>query len=193
MKLWHNFKRKGKLIDLSVLFVDIRNFTSISDILNPEEVSRFLNEYFEEIIPTIYKNKGIVNKFIGDELLVVFGAPKENPKHAEYAVKCALEIIEKIKKNKSDIEIGIGVSTGIAFVGNIGSAQRYEYSTVGNTVNTASRLESFNKLYKTNILISEDTYQRVKSIIEAEEVDSVCIAENSEPIKIYELKSLKNV
>jgi adenylate cyclase len=195
-----NSKLGGKCSDITILFADIRNFTSISDSLEPEEVSCLLNEYFSEMIPVIIKNKGFINKFIGDAIMVLFGAPTENEEHPKMAVRCAVEMLEKAKKlqkrwqteNKPFIDIGVGISSGIAFVGNIGSAERNEYSAIGNTVNTANRLETFNKLYKTNILISEQTYERVKDIIEAEEVDSVCIALNSEPIKIYEVKTLKN-
>jgi len=195
-----NSKLGGKCSDISILFVDIRNFTSICDVLEPKEVSFLLNEYFSEIIPVIFNYKGSVNKFIGDELMVIFGAPVENQNHPKLAVKCAIKIFNKTnelqkkwqKEEKPLIDIGIGISSGIAFVGNIGSEERHEYSAIGNTVNTANRLESFNKLYKTNILISEQTYERVKDIIEADEVDSVCITQNSEPIKIYEVKSLIN-
>lgn len=194
-----NSELGGKRSDISVLFADIRNFTSISDALEPEEVSIMLNEYFGEMIPIIYKHKGTVNKFIGDALMVIFGAPVENKAHPQQAVKCAYEMLKKAaelqekwqKENKPNLEIGVGISSGIAFIGNIGSKERYEYSAIGHTVNTASRLETFNKLYKTNILISESTYERVKDIIKAEEVDSVCITAHSEPIRIYELKSVK--
>lgn len=194
-------KLGGKRADISILFADIRNFTSISDSLEPEEVSYILNEYFSEMIPIIFKNKGIVNKFIGDALMVIFGAPLENQEHPQQAVKCAVEMFEKARELQSrnrrltdfPLEIGIGISSGIAFVGNIGSAERHEYSAIGHTVNTASRLETFNKLYKTNILISESTYERVRDITEVVEVDTVCITARSEPIKIYEPKSvLKN-
>ncbi len=191
-------KLGGKRADVSILFADIRNFTSLAETLEPEAVSGILNEYFSEMIPVIFSNKGTVNKFIGDALLVIFGAPVENSEHPKLAVKCATEMLKKTvemkekwqKENKPLIEIGIGISSGIAFVGNIGSDDRHEYSAIGSTVNIASRLESFNKLYKTNILISEYTYERVKEIIEAKEVDSVCVTQNSEPMKIYEVKSV---
>jgi adenylate cyclase len=193
-------KLGGKRADISILFADIRNFTSISDNLEPEEVSSILNEYFSEMIPIVFNNKGTVNKFMGDALLVIFGAPVENPEHPKMAVKCAVDMIKKVNglqkkwqdENKPLIDIGIGISSGIAFVGNIGSDERHEYSAIGNIVNTANRLESFNKIYKTNILICENTYKRVESIIEAEEIDSICITQSSEPIKIYEIKSLKS-
>lgn len=190
----------GKRADISILFADIRNFTSISDTHPPEEVSSILNEYFGEMIPIIFENKGTVNKFIGDALMVIFGAPLENPEHPKLAVKCAVDMLEKVEQlqkkwqneNKPFIDIGIGISSGIAFVGNIGAPERMEYSAIGNTVNTASRLESFNKLYKTGILICERTYEKVKDIIESREIDTVCITQNSEPIKIYELITLKS-
>jgi adenylate cyclase len=193
-------KLGGKRSEISVLFVDIRNFTHISETTDPEKVSELLNEYFSEMIPIIFKYHGTVNKFIGDALLVIFGAPVEDSKHPEMAVKCAVEIYLKVlevkekwlSQNKPEINIGIGISTGEAFVGNIGSDDRFEYTAIGNTVNVANRLETFNKIYKTSILISESTYQRVKDIIEAEEIDSVSVTQNSEPIKIYELKSVKS-
>jgi len=193
-------KLDGKRADISVLFVDIRNFTHMSEIMDPEEVGALLNEYFSELIPVIFKYNGTVNKFIGDAIMVIFGAPVENPDHPKNAVKCAVEILKKIKdlkvkwvleEDKPDISIGIGISSGEAFVGNVGSEDRFEYSAIGNTVNIANRLESFNKLYKTSILISENTYQRVKDIVIAQEMDSVNVTQGSEPIKIFELRDIK--
>ncbi|HSA07266.1 MAG TPA: adenylate/guanylate cyclase domain-containing protein [Candidatus Gastranaerophilales bacterium] len=194
-------KLKGKRSDITVLFVDIRNFTSISETTDPQKVSELLNEYFNELIPVIFKYHGTVNKFIGDAVMAIFGAPIECSDHPENAVRCAIEMYERIqdlklkweKENKPEINVGIGISTGEAFVGNVGAKERFEYSAIGNTVNIANRLESFNKLYKTSILISETTYNRVKDKIEAEEIDSVCVTQSSEPIKIFELKALRQV
>ncbi|OGI04154.1 MAG: hypothetical protein A2Y25_05880, partial [Candidatus Melainabacteria bacterium GWF2_37_15] len=109
-------KLGGKRADISVLFVDIRNFTHISETLPPEKVSELLNEYFSHMIPIIFKYKGTVNKFIGDALLVIFGAPVENPEHPILAIKCALEMLDKVQEF-SNINIGIGINTGEAFVG----------------------------------------------------------------------------
>lgn len=182
-------KLGGKRADISVLFADIRNFTHISETIPPEQVTELLNSYFSAMVPIIFKYKGTVNKFVGDAMLVIFGAPVENTEHPQLAVKCAIEMLEK-SKEFGNISIGIGISSGEAFVGNVGSEERCEYTAIGNTVNVASRLESFNKIYKTNILISESTYENVKNIIQAEETDSVCVTQNSEPIKIYELLGL---
>jgi len=183
-------KLGGKRADISVLFVDIRNFTHISETLPPEEVSELLNDYFSQMIPIIFKYKGTVNKFVGDALLVIFGAPVENTEHPYLAVKCAIEMLEKVEE-MPDINVGIGISSGEAFVGNIGSDERFEYTAIGNTVNVASRLETFNKIYKTSVLISESTYERVKDFVRVQEVDSVAVTQNSEPIRIFELKDLK--
>lgn len=190
-------KLDGKRSDISVLFIDIRNFTHISETTPPEKVSELLNEYFSELVPIIFSHNGTVNKFIGDAIMAVFGAPVENPEHPVCAVKCALALYDKVQElrvkwvleqDKPDITIGIGISSGEAFVGNVGSDERFEYSVIGNTVNVANRLESFNKIYKTSILISEATYERVKDVVPAKEIDSVCVTKDSEPIKIYKLK-----
>lgn len=190
-------KLDGKRSDISVLFIDIRNFTYISETTPPEKVSELLNEYFSELVPIIFSHNGTVNKFIGDAIMAVFGAPVENPEHPVCAVKCALALYEKVQElrvkwvleqDKPDITIGIGISSGVAFVGNVGSDERFEYSVIGNTVNVANRLESFNKIYKSSILISEATHERVKDVVAAEEIDSVCVTKDSEPIKIYKLK-----
>lgn len=190
-------KLDGKRSNISVLFIDIRNFTHISETMPPERVSEILNEYFSELIPVIFAHNGTVNKFIGDAIMAVFGAPVENEEHPTNAVKCALALYEKVKElrvkwvleqDKPDITIGIGISSGEAFVGNVGSDERFEYSVIGNTVNVANRLENFNKIYKTSILISEATYNRVEDIVVAEEIDSVSVTVDSEPIKIFKLK-----
>ncbi len=196
-----NLKLGGIRSEVTILMIDIRKFTCLSDCLEPEELSFLLNEYFGEMVPIIFKNKGTVNKFVGDAILVIFGAPVETKDHAKDAVRCALEMLDKVKElsekwqkeKKHSINVGIGISTGVVFVGNIGSDLRMEYSAIGRTVNVASRLESFNKLYKTEILISECTYEVVKDIVNVKEVDSVCVTQNSKPMTIYELESLKDV
>ncbi len=118
----HNVE--GKLADVSILFADIRNFTFISDSLPPQEVSALLNEFFKEMIPIINRHNGVVNKFVGMRLLVIFGDPRQNPEHPKAAVQCAFEMFNKTlkihqrwqKEGKPDIDIGIGISSGIAFL-----------------------------------------------------------------------------
>lgn len=188
-------KPGGKRAEVTVLFADIRGFTAIAETLEPEEVSAILNVYFSEMVPIILKNKGILNKFMGDAFLAIFGAPIENSNHPKLAVKCAVELLSKVKElqeewiqeGKPKIEIGIGINTGIAFVGNIGSEDRLEYTVIGDTVNLANRLESFNKLYSTRLLISSSTYEKVKDSVDTIKINSVKIKGRSEIVDIFEV------
>ena len=188
-------KLGGKRACVTVLFADIRGFTSISEQLSAEEVTNILNEYFSAIAPVIEKHNGILNKFMGDAVLAVFGEPIKNENHAVDAVKCADEMLKKVKQlqgkwldeKKKKIEIGIGISTGEAFVGNIGSEERLEYTVIGDTVNTASRIENYNKVYKTKFLISEETFLRVQKYVDVIKIREVTIRGKSKKINIYEV------
>ena len=188
-------KLGGKRACVTVLFADIRGFTSISEQLSAEEVTNILNEYFSAIAPVIEKHNGILNKFMGDAVLAVFGEPIKNENHAVDAVKCADEMLKKVKQlqgkwldeGKPKIEIGIGISTGEAFVGNIGSEERLEYTVIGDTVNTASRIENYNKVYKTKFLISEETFLRVQKYVDVIKIREVTIRRKSKKINIYEV------
>ena len=185
----------GKRACVTVLFADIRGFTSISEKLSAEEVTRILNEYFSAIAPIIENHNGILNKFMGDAVLAVFGEPIKNENHAIDAVKCADDMLKKVKQlqakwldeGKPKIEIGIGISTGEAFVGNIGSEERLEYTVIGDTVNTASRIENYNKVYKTKFLISEETFVRVQKYVDVIKIREVAIRGKSKKINIYEV------
>ncbi len=169
-----SIKLGGKRAEVTVLFADIRGFTSISEQLSPVEVTKILNEYFSELVPIIEQHKGILNKFMGDAILAIFGEPIKNENHPIDAVKCANTMLKKVKllqekwlnEGKPKIEIGIGIATGEAFVGNIGSEERLEYTVIGDTVNTASRIENYNKVYRTNFLISEETYLKVQKYVD---------------------------
>ncbi len=188
-------KLGGKRACVTVLFADIRGFTSISEKLSAEEVTKILNEYFSAIVPIIEKHNGILNKFVGDAVLAVFGEPIKNENHAVDAVKCADDMLKKVKQlqskwleeGKPKIEIGVGISTGEAFVGNIGSEERLEYTVIGDTVNTASRIENYNKVYKTKFLISEETFLRVQKYVDVIKIREVAIRGKSKRINIYEV------
>ncbi|MBQ7763832.1 adenylate/guanylate cyclase domain-containing protein [bacterium] len=185
----------GKRANVTVLFSDIRGFTSMSEQLTPQEVSEILNEYFTEMEPIISKYNGIINKFIGDAVMAVFGEPIQDKCHAKNAVKSAYEMLQKVKElqkkwakeGKPKIEIGIGIATGEVFVGNIGSINRMEYTVIGDTVNLASRLEGYNKVYKTKLLISPATYQEVKSIVDVIKISDVQIRGKANKMDIYEV------
>lgn len=191
-------KLGGKKANVTVLFADIRGFTSMSEKMSAEEVSLILNEYFTEIEPIISKYNGVINKFIGDAVMAIFGEPIQDKNHAENAVKCANEMLEKVellqkkwlKEGKPKIEIGIGINTGDAFVGNIGSEKRLEYTVIGDMVNLASRIESYNKVYKTNFLISSTTYEKVRNIADVIKISEVAIRGKAKKLNIYEVLRL---
>lgn len=190
-----NIKLGGKKAEITVLFADIRDFTSISERLSAEEVSEILNEYFSEVVPIIERYNGILNKFMGDAVLAIFGEPIRHKDHAQNAVRCADKMLKRVKylqrkwleEGKPKIEIGIGISTGEAFVGNIGSENRLEYTVIGDTVNTASRIENYNKIYKTKFLISQETYRYVAQIADVIKIREVTIRGKSQKMNIYEV------
>lgn len=185
----------GKKAQITVMFADIRGFTSLSETRKAEEVSLLLNEYFTELEPIIEKHNGVINKFIGDAVLVVFGDPTPDKNHALNAVKCAHELRAKvreirerwIKEGKPKIDIGVGINTGEAFIGNVGSSNRFEYTVIGDTVNIASRIEDYNKICKTQILISENTYNKISQIVDVIKIREVSIKGKRQKINIYEV------
>ena len=189
----------GKKAVVTVLFSDIRGFTSLSEMMSAQQVSELLNEYFTEMEKIITKNNGIINKFIGDAIMAVFGEPIQDENHAINAVLCGYEMLQKVselhskwqKENKPLIDIGVGVNTGEVFIGNIGSVNRMEYTVIGDTVNLASRLESYNKTYHTKMLISETTYEASKEQIQVNKISDVEIRGKSQRLTIYEVKGLK--
>ncbi len=190
-----NIKLGGKRANITVLFSDIRGFTSISEKLSAEEVTDILNEYFSLVEPIIRKHNGVLNKFIGDAVLAIFGEPIQDKNHALNAVLCANEMHKKFAElqqkweleGKPHIEIGVAINSGEAFVGNIGSSERLEYTVIGDTVNTASRIESYNKVYKTRFLISESTYEKVSRICDVIKIREVAIRGKALKINIYEV------
>ena len=193
-----NISLGGKRANITVLFADIRNFTAISEKMSPDSISEILNEYFSALIPIIEEHNGVLNKFVGDAMLVIFGEPKKTDTHALDAVQCGIRMLRKVKclqekwleEGKPKIEIGIGISTGEAFVGNVGSKNRLEYTVLGDTVNTASRIENYNKVYKTNFLVSESTYEKVKSSVDAITIKNVAIKGKTNKINLYEIVRL---
>lgn len=184
----------GRKEILTIMFIDIRGFTRISEQHSAEEVTEILNNYFREVIPVIKKHSGTINKFIGDALLAVFTA--ESPEtHARNAVLAGKEILKKLRNSrmiqeaegKEKITAGIGINTGEVFVGCIGTEDRREYAVIGDTVNIASRTESVNRLYKTEFLITENTYKYVKDIADVIKISNVEFKGKREKINVYEV------
>lgn len=161
----------GENCEITVMFCDIRNFTAMSEKMRPEEVVSFLNLYFTRMERCITKNHGIINKYIGDAVMALFGAPVKSDSHAEDAFRAALDMKsalaglneESARKNRAAVGFGIGLHSGDVLAGNIGAENRLEYTVIGDTVNTASRIESLCKTYHTDLLLSEATAKRIRS------------------------------
>lgn len=167
--LKRGLKLGGEEREVTVLFADLRNFTSLTERLQPGEVVDLLNNYFAQMVDVIARHGGTVNKFLGDGILAIFGAPVRYDDGAGRAVVTALRMTERlaefnrqqVAKGKPELDIGIGIGTGNVIVGNIGSIERMEYTAVGDPVNLASRLDELNKQLGTSILVSPSTYQQV--------------------------------
>ena len=179
---------------LTVMFIDIRDFTTISEQHTAEEVTEILNNYFKEVIPVIKKHGGIINKFIGDALLVIFKG--ETPViHAKNAVRAGKDILRKLKNfrqiqeadGKEKITAGIGINTGEVFIGYVGTDDCCEYTVIGDTVNIANRTESTNRVYRTDFLITENTYQYVKDIADVIKISDVQLKGKREKVNVYEV------
>ena len=178
---------------VTVLFSDIRGFTSISEKLEPEQVAEMLREYLSEMTEIVFKHGGTVDKYIGDCIMALYNVPFEDPEHAIKAVRTGLEFQERTiavsqrweAKLGVAIRNGVGINTGEAVVGTLGSRQRLEYTAIGDTINLGSRLESITKEYKSNIIISEFTYEHVKSHFITKELGDVTVKGKTRPVKIY--------
>ena len=185
----------GEERTLSVFFSDIAGFTSISEKMAPQALTELLSEYLQEMSESVAQHQGTVDKFIGDSVMAFWGAPRRLEDHAVLACQTALDnqarlarLCEKWKlSSTAHFEIRIGIHTGRLVVGNIGAHNRLNYTVIGDTVNTASRLESLNKVYGTKIIIGEATYLAAKDKIEARLIDLVAVKGKSQGIKVYEL------
>ncbi len=183
----------------AVMFCDMRGFTDLSSQMKPEEAVNLLNEFFSKVVDIIFEFEGMLDKFMGDGLLAVFGVPVEFPDSEERAVKVALkikEVVEKwnkerILKGEEPIRISIGIHSGDVVAGNVGSKRRLDYTVIGKTVNIASRVESLNREFNTDILITQDVYRKVKDIVDVEKEKPVFVKGVSEPIETYHVLSLK--
>lgn len=185
----------GKRAVVTVLFSDIRGFTSMSENMPADEVSKILNEYFAQMEPIIRKYNGVINKFIGDAIMVIFGEPIQDINHPKNAVKCAYEMLKKVsylrekwlEQGRPRFEIGVGINTGEVFIGNIGTENRMEYTVIGDSVNLASRIEGYNKVYKTNLLVSSTTYNYISDCADVIKIKEVQIRGKAKKMDIYEV------
>jgi adenylate cyclase len=185
----------GEKRRLSILFTDIRGFSTISEHMKPEDLAELLTEHLGAQTTIVFRHRGFVDKYIGDAVMAFWGAPLEVPDHARRACLTALDIATAMPglrvrwglRGWPDVHIGIGIATGDAVVGNFGSAQRLSYTAISDDVNLASRLEGLNKLYGTAILVSEQTRTEIGEEFVCREIDSVRVKGKTKPVTVYEV------
>ncbi|RTZ64764.1 MAG: adenylate/guanylate cyclase domain-containing protein [Aquificaceae bacterium] len=195
-----NINMDGERREMSVLFSDIRNFTALSEGLSTHKLKQFLNIYLTPITAIIFKQQGTIDKYIGDLVMAFWGAPLDDPQHAEHAVKAALEMRDKTRTMQKEfrdlglqetVSAGTGIHTGEMNVGDMGSSYRRAYTVLGDAVNLGSRLESLTKQYGISILTSEETMLQCPSV-SFRQIDHVRVKGRQEPVKIYEPIALTN-
>ncbi len=185
----------GEVQDLTVMFSDIRDFTSLSEGLTPDDLVHLLNQYLSAMTDILFRNLGTLDKYIGDAIMAFWGSPYPQKDHAECACRCALEMIAALEQlnrqwaeqGRRPIAIGIGLNTGPVNVGNMGSDKRLAWTVMGDNVNLASRLEGMTKQYRSRVIISESTYNQVAPQFVAREVDRIRVKGKKQPVVIYEL------
>jgi adenylate cyclase len=202
-------KMGGDRKEVSVLFSDIRSYTTITESLTAEDVVMMLNEYFETMVEAVFNYKGTLDKYIGDAIMAVFGSPLPIPDHAWMAVQTAIDMrhrlkefnikrLEKLKPQSqkeidmATIKIGIGINSDTVISGNIGSTRRMEFTAIGDGVNLGSRLEGASKQYGTDAIISETTYNLCSDRLWVRELDRIQVKGKNQPVSVYELVGLKS-
>jgi adenylate cyclase len=176
---------------VSVMFADIRGFTELSERMAPEKIVELLNEYFTRVTDVIFDNGGTLDKYIGDAVMAVFGAPISKGNDAYNAVKAATELQRLVAEMNRDakardwpeLDVGIGINTGVVTAGNIGSPRRIDYTVIGDNVNTASRL--MNKAIAGEIIISDSTAADIRDMFALSRLDPILVKGKSEPIPAY--------
>ncbi len=184
----------GEMRNVTIFFSDLAGFSSISEALAPPDLVHFMNEYLSAMSDIIQEQGGFVDKYIGDAIVAVFGAPLDDPNHAENAVRAALRCRERLHKLNTEpaewqrfsLRQRIGLNSGDALVGNIGSRQRFNYTVMGDTVNVASRLEGANKYFGSTIMAAKSTFERAAAGFVWRELDSIRVQGRDEPVSIYE-------
>jgi len=185
----------GHRRDMTVLFSDIRGFTTLSESGKPEDIVQTLNEYFTRMVDLVFLHKGTLDKFVGDMVMALFGAPLSDPQHADHAVEAALDMVAELgelnrkwkAEGRPELDIGIGINTGPMIAGNIGSDAIMSYTVIGDAVNLGSRLESLNKQYGTRIIISDATRQQLTGNYLFRPLGDVVVKGKTKAVAIFEL------
>ena len=185
----------GRRRTMSVLFSDMRGFTAMTERGDPEALVAQLNEYFSRMVEVVFANHGTIDKFVGDMVMALFGAPVDDPDHADHAVATAVEMVRAlevlnarwVQEGRPALGIGIGVNSGEMIAGNIGSASIRSYTVIGDAVNLGARLESLNKEHGTTIIISAATAAQLKTPPPMRPLGSVVVKGKSVPVEIFEV------
>jgi class 3 adenylate cyclase len=187
----------GQKMNATVLFSDIRGFTTLSEQLPPEEVVQVLNTYFSKMVATVKSHGGVIDKFIGDAMLCVWGVPHPVENGTLQAVRCALEMQKEMKvlneefsaRGLPSLGVGIGINVGSVVAGSLGSSDRMEYTVIGDVVNTAQRVES--KAPAGSVLLTDPTYQTFREAIEAESMGEFSLKGKAVPMTLWSVKRVK--
>lgn len=191
---------EGRSQEVTVLFSDLRSFTTLSESLSPQETGRLLNIYFDTMIPIVFDHQGTLDKLIGDAIMAFFGAPGTLQDHPIKAAQTALHMVENLERLRVDrkdikginrLDVGIGLNTGQVIVGNLGSQKFMDYTVIGDTVNLGSRLEGLNKTYGTSIIMSRSTAERLDNRFVMRELDKVLVKGKEGAVTIFELMGFK--
>jgi adenylate cyclase len=194
-----NMRIEGKRQTLSVMFTDVRNFTALSEVQEPTALVDCLNRYFEAMVPCVTRHGGSLNKFLGDGIMALFGAPGPVADHAEAAVRASLDMVEALKgfnrdqreRGLPEFAIGIGISTGTVIIGNIGSSERLEFTAIGDTVNTASRLEGLTKSMGATILVDAETRAGVGDSLRMEYLGHTSVRGKVNALEVFTLPGMR--
>jgi len=189
----------GVTNEVSVLFSDIRDFTTISETLGARATVSMLNDYFGVMVDPVFDNAGILDKYIGDAIMAVYGAPFTSEQDTDNAVISAMQMLtalvklnqHRVNEGQAEIRIGIGISSGEAVVGNIGSPKRMDYTVIGDTVNLAARLEGLTKFFGIELLISETTKDKLNNDYKLRELDMIRVKGKEQPVRVYEVLDYK--
>jgi adenylate cyclase len=189
---------KGERRRITVLFCDIRGFTAMAEGMRPEEVVELLSEFFSHMVDVILRNEGTIDKFLGDGMMVIFGAPADDSNQEEHAVRAALEMQRELERltaawegqGRRSFKMGIGINSGPAVVGNIGSQEHMEYTAIGDTVNLAARLETASKDLGAEIVVSEHTQSAVRPLFQWRSLGEVAVKGRAETVRAYAVEGV---
>jgi adenylate cyclase len=187
----------GQRREMSVLFSDMRGFTTLSERGEAEDLVRQLNQYFTRMVDVVFRHRGTVDKFVGDMVMALYGAPLDDPDHADHAVQSALDMVRELQhlnrlwavEGRTELDIGIGINTGEMIAGNIGSDTIMSYTVIGDNVNLGARLESLNKDFGTRILISEATRQQLKGSYDIRPLGDVTVKGKTRSVQVFEVRT----